>query len=350
MTTPDELKAHRWLCHALSPYHSDDLLEPPEPALWPEIIKLSDAWLVSPRLKDRIQECPFVPEDAMSVLEIVSDFADERARIMRQELINVISTLNQAGLQPVVFKGAEWLLGYYSPSSKRLISDLDIWFPTDDHQTECLAVLQNIGYEPMMPWVEFNKSINHHFPPLHKEGAIARLEVHHSLIRPSLAHMMDLAGAEQRLLPTKLDDLSFFRLAPQDGVTVAYLQSTHMAAPGFATRKVSVSKWLDFLDRFREHGTESIPHVKEIGLTVDDSETDRQFLTVLMDYFGLPYSGQRDTNYIETWVQRESAGKIFLQGLSASATWQNLVSRKKWYSFFRGLGRRVKNTLFESKL
>ena len=123
-----------------------------------------------------------------------------------------------------------------------------------------------------------------------------------------------------------------------------------MAAPGFATRKVSVSKWLDFLDRFREHGTGSIPHVKEIGLTVDDSETDRQFLTVLMDYFGLPYSGQRDTNYIETWVQRESAGKIFLQGLSASATWQNLVSRKKWYSFFRGLGRRVKNTLFESKL
>jgi hypothetical protein len=45
---------------------------------------------------------------------------------MRAELEDLTAGFNNAGLSPVVLKGAGWLMGHYAPHARWLISDLDL--------------------------------------------------------------------------------------------------------------------------------------------------------------------------------------------------------------------------------
>lgn len=344
------LQARRWLCRTLSPYCADRPVAAPDPALWPGIVRLSDSGMVSARLSGRLRGHDFVPPQARAILDAIAGYAQDRAILMRGELTAIIAALNAAGIRPVVFKGAEWLLGHYSPQAGRMMTDLDIWIPCAAEQMRALEALQRIGYVPMEPWAVFDKSNSHHFPPVHRADAIARLEVHHGLVRAGLAHMLPLAEVEKRLVPARRDGLSYRRLAPQDGISIAYLQSGHMAAPGFGTRRVAISKWLDFLDRLHAHGPAQIRTARDIGLSVEDTAIDRQLLTVLDDFFGLPYRGIRDTGYIDTWDRPMSPQGRILKGLHASATRENLRRPEKWVGFVRGFGRRIRESFFISGL
>ncbi len=142
----DQEIARSWLCRTLSPYWSDETpCEPPE-HLWPEIIRLSDVWLVAPRLYQSCRGTSIIPEDAEDVLLAVADFATVRSRAMRAELEDIIRFLNEADLEPVVFKGAEWLMGHYAPHAPRLMADLDLWFPTETEQRKALKTFEAHGY------------------------------------------------------------------------------------------------------------------------------------------------------------------------------------------------------------
>tara|TARA_B110000503_G_C7153617_1_gene416275 strand:- start:304 stop:1356 length:1053 start_codon:yes stop_codon:yes gene_type:complete len=350
MSDFDDLYSHRWLCRTLSPYFATESVQPPKPDLWPEIIRLSDAWLVSARLAYRLRGCDFVPPDTFDVLNVLSKYATDRNKTMRDEMIAIITALNEIDIQPVIFKGAEWLLGHYSPQSERIMTDLDIWIPSDSDQMRGLKALQEIGYAPSQTWQGFDKSNSHHFPPLHSDDAIARLEVHHSLIRANLTNMMGLGEAQKRLVMTEQEGLTYRRLSAGDGIVVAYLQSGHMAAPNFDTRKVTISKWLDFLDRFHNDGPPQIRNASDIGVLVNDNEIDRQLLTVLHDFFGLPYEGIRDTGYINTWLKKRQSGNLILKGLYNSATLANFSSKRKWGAFFKNLRNRLKGSFLISKL
>lgn len=350
MTDSSALDAHRWLCRTLSPYFAEEPIVAPNEKLWPEIVRLSDSWLVSARLQHRLRGCDFVPSDACDVLTAISNYTRDRADMMRSELAAIIATLNAVDVRPVVIKGAEWLLGHYALSSHRIMTDIDIWTPSDSDQVVGLEALQAYGFVPVSPLSQHDKAVSHHYPPLHRDGAIARLELHHDLIRSTLTGMMALDGAEDRLVAVEQSGLSYFRLSPMDGVTVAYLQSGHMASPGFKTRRVTIAKWLDFLDRVHKVGPVSIKSASDIGLLVDDNGIDRQLLTVLQDFFGMPYAGERDTGYIDTWTKPVTPVNLLLAQLYRSVSWQNLSSAKKWRSFSRNFRRKTKINQFHSKL
>lgn len=350
LTEQDRLEARDWVCRALSPVWSDEPLSPPRSHLWPEIVRLADAWLIGPRLHDRCRDSGFLPPDAESVLSAVSDYATLRTNAMRAELEAVIQALNAAGVVPVLFKGAEWVLDHYAPYARRLISDLDLWVPEPAGQQQAMHTLQDMGYRPYLPLEQFDPSTSHHFPPFHKEGAVARIELHHNLIRPSLSGSMELKAAAARLEETKRKGLRYRRLAHMDGITVAFLQSGWMASPGFETRKVAVSKWLDFLDRYGAGGWMPVKEPAALGIIDGHNTVDTQLLTALQMKFGFPYQGPKDDRYVTEWATAKPLGPQLYQNLWQSMTIRNLTSLSAWRRFIMGFNDRIRRVRFLNRL
>lgn len=340
LSRQDLSEARDWLCRTLSPVWAEAPLSEPPQKLWPEIVRLADVWLVMPRLHDRCANADFVPPDAMSVLRAVSDFARARDDAMRKELVIVIRALNEAGLEPVVFKGAEWLMGHYAPQARRLISDIDLWCPEPAGQAAAISVLVTLGYRPHSSLDRFDRQKSHHFPPFHKDGATARIELHHRLIRSSLVDSLDLSAVAERLQSTDQQGLHYRRLAYEDALAVAFLQAGRMAAPSFETRKVTAAKWLDFLDRYEARGWQPIVGPETFGIIDGPQEVDVQLLTVLKRKFGFPYEGPVDDRYLTEWT--DPRPMTLSQSLRQSLTWRNLTSPQAWVRFISGFRDRVR--------
>mgnify|MGYP001818533610 FL=1 len=320
-------QARDWICATLSPFRDATPPVAPPDHLWPAIVRLADAWLVAPRLHDRISGQVQLPPEAAEVLGVVSDYATLRADAMRAELEDLTAGFNNAGLRPVVFKGAEWLMGHYAPHARRLISDLDLWFPDSTEQDEAIRVLAELGYRPLTPIEEHDKASDHHFPLFHKDGAIARAELHHRLIRPTLSASLDLDGAAAHLRSSDCSGLGYRWLDPGDALTVAFLQSGRMTSPGFETRRVAVSKWLDFLDRFVLAGQSTISHPADIGIRDGIQPIDIQLLIALKEKFDLPYIGPCDDAGIASWASARMYGDPLVKSLWLAFTWRNVSSR-----------------------
>lgn len=342
--------ARQWVCSVLSPYREGAPVEAPAEHLWPEIVRLADSWLVGPRLYDRIGEADFIPAEAAGVLAAISEFSALRSGVMRDELVQIVRALNEAGLDPVLFKGAEWLMGHYAPRSFRLIGDLDLWFPTEAERLAALTVFRQLGYTPLTPVEDHDTAHGHHYPPFHRHDAVARVELHYVLLREGLTHLIDLQGVAGRLNQVEVDGLRYFRLAPQDGISIAYLQSGHMASPGFETRKVTLAKWLDFVDRFRDNGVTEVAGPEDLGILEPAGDIDRQLLTALSACFGFPYSGPRDLSYVEGWIKADSFSRSLLSGLLGSLRWKTITSPGAWVRFFKGFRKRVAAARFRSSM
>ena len=106
-----------------------------------------------------------------------------------------------------------------------------------------------------------------------------------------------------------------------------------MASPGFETRRVAVSKWLDFLDRFVLAGQSTISHPADIGIRDGIQPIDIQLLIALKEKFDLPYIGPCDDAYIASWASARMYGDPLVKSLWLAFTWRNVSSREAWHRF-----------------
>lgn len=334
-----------WLCHTLSPFYASTPPSPPA-FLWPEIIRRADAWLVGPRLYLQISSQGILPDEAADLLATVTDLAKARAALMRADLEEMIVALNDAGLEPVVIKGAEWLLGHYAPNALRPIADLDIWFPTLAEQNAAIEVFQANGYRSSQTLQFFDRTNSHHFPPFLRDEDSPRFELHHKLIRSTLTDAMDTNRAASRLISEVRGGLRYRRLALIDGVTVAFFQSGRMSVPNFDTRRVPFAKWLDFLDRFQAAQLSAVNHPSDIGVADGDNPTDRQLLTALALACHFPYNGPLDPAYLDGWNTEVTLAK----SLKMAFEWHKVFSPKAWIRFVRQFPERLKAIRFLNSL
>lgn len=337
--------ARYWLCHTLSPFRKDEVTAPPAD-LWPRIIWQADGWLVGSRLYLQLRDQDILPTEAAELLDAVTALTEARAKSMRADLLSLIGAFNAGGLEPVVIKGAEWLLGHYAPQALRPIADLDIWFPTEPEQDAAIDVLHKQGYIPAQPITSQDKATSHHFPPFHKDDKSSRIELHHRLIRATLKEAMALDQAATRLTREEFAGCRYRRLAPVDGVTVAFLQSGRMAMPPFETRRVALAKWLDFMDRFNAAGLTPVTETAEIGIIDGHHSTDYQLLTALTVACGFPYQGPADRSYLDDWAQEVT----LTNSLRRAFTWEKALLPRAWVRFVRHLPKRMKAIRFLNSL
>lgn len=122
------------------------------PRQWSAVIQEANRHLVAPALYACLRDYPFpslIPAEVDEYLRFLHDLNEMRNRRLRQQAIETIGALNEAGIEPLLIKGSALLM--ILPERRlgtRMISDLDL--VVDKGAVEaCVARLLGIGYQPL---------------------------------------------------------------------------------------------------------------------------------------------------------------------------------------------------------
>jgi hypothetical protein len=92
---------------------------------------------------------------------------------LKNQAIEIVNTLSHSGISTVLLKGAAFLFdGAPEDLGERMMLDLDVLVPQHD-LTQSVIALKNLGYEAIG-----DQKLEHHHPPLFRQGEVATVEVH----------------------------------------------------------------------------------------------------------------------------------------------------------------------------
>ena len=152
---------------------------------WEELVRAAASEFVLPAVRQRLGEVGVQPPPEIAgFLEAVESLNCERNERILDEMRDVASLLNEAGIEPVALKGAAFLLtGVYPKLGCRYLCDLDLLVPSSQLGAAAEA-LERDGYaqDGRDPLARFR----HHYPQLQRprgadgSGSVP-VELHHSL-------------------------------------------------------------------------------------------------------------------------------------------------------------------------
>lgn len=149
---------------------------------WEEVYRLSALHLVTPILYQRLAETDRladVPQDVRDALRHVFDLNAERNERQRRILHDTVRFLNEAGMEPLLLKGAVSLLPSQGPyAAARMLSDIDVLVPNVPPEAAAKVLLER-GYTHM-PGHEprDSASCSHHLAPLFHPAGHGYVEIH----------------------------------------------------------------------------------------------------------------------------------------------------------------------------
>lgn len=126
--------------------------EPPASADWPAVFAIANRTLLTPALFDalaRASRLAVLPEEGLAYLEFLHGRNLERNRRLRAQLIEAVGEFNDAGIRPVLLKGAVRL--FCDPDHRlgsRMTRDLDIAVE-EQEGAAARACLLRIGYRDL---------------------------------------------------------------------------------------------------------------------------------------------------------------------------------------------------------
>ena len=143
---------------------------------WQPIIALADEQWITPAL--------WSGTDHRNLPEPVADYVRQLHRLnasrnhhLHRQLLEAIGSLNQAGIEPVLLKGAIHLIDkYYPDPAARVMTDLDLLIEPGQIGT-AIAALAALGYRAI-PDPDNEFSGHHHTRPLFRAGDYGAIELH----------------------------------------------------------------------------------------------------------------------------------------------------------------------------
>ena len=331
-----EEAASQWLFAYLSPY-LDIPQKPGSDKEWARIFKVADEGLVLPRLAmNAATDFKSAPQPVLDYLEISLALSRLRNEQLREQLVTLITHLNSRGVVPIIIKGATSLLDESLDIGARSMLDMDVWTPEPRDQTIAMQVLVELGYDMRAPMELFEKG--QHFPPFFKEGELARIELHRTMVNPSFASMVKESMAATSATERHFAGARYRVLDPSFALALSYLQC-RWSCDG---RTFTIMKWLDLLDRCHAMGLKRVTSCADMGVKETGEAIDRQFLTALSIMSGLPNEGPRDDTFYKAWARRNSMSPMLRlcstllsealdsrrwSGKDPRAIWQGAVKR-----------------------
>jgi hypothetical protein len=150
-----------------------------DPDDWLAVITLADRFLVTAALWPPIRRRGLgsrVPAEARAYLRDVHRQNGVRNGLLRQQLLEAVTVLNDREIVPVVLKGACWLLATPQRSSSRIMADLDL-LVAHEAVAPSIAALATLGYRP----VPDDPGVRQHAVTLARPGSLVTIDLHHDV-------------------------------------------------------------------------------------------------------------------------------------------------------------------------
>ncbi|MFO1421381.1 MAG: nucleotidyltransferase family protein [Candidatus Competibacteraceae bacterium] len=185
---------------------SDQAAAQPPPN-WPALYRLATAHLVAPSLYATLAaraQLDRIPPDVREALAVLHQLNQQRNRRLRAVLRDTARLLNQAGIEPLLLKGAIALLpDQYPHAFARMLGDLDLGVAgTEAHRAA--EVLRAAGFycAPNINPANWSPGCHHLVPLFHPSGD-GYVEIHQELLIarvPKVALSLPMMQASARTL------------------------------------------------------------------------------------------------------------------------------------------------------
>jgi hypothetical protein len=196
------------------------------PALWRELISLSNASLVSQAVWSVLVRDGFdgrVPPEAADYLAAFHEYNVVRNAAIVAQLTECIRALNAAGIEPMPLKGAAYLLdGLYQDPGERFLVDIDLLIP-EGTQARARAALERIGLAAGPATRDYSR--HHHLAPMARESDASAVELHTRPVHNRAAAALPTAGLWRAARSRSTDGASFSLPAPTDAVLLSFLHA-----------------------------------------------------------------------------------------------------------------------------
>jgi hypothetical protein len=239
---------------------------------WPHLIAFASHELLAPALwvalrdKDLVSELPNASAEYLRRTHAVNRVRNDR---IMTELKEIIQQLNDAGIEPVLLKGAiDLVASRYSDSAARVLRDLDIFVLKPQHE-RALAILKSIGYEATADWLQT------YFSELNRPGTISPVDLHWYV--SAQRDILPPGEATHASMAMTAGNLRFRILSPGHQIVHNILHSEIQdggSAVGFIWMRQLVDlvaicshyeellDWSLIRDRFSHHGLERVLHAR----------------------------------------------------------------------------------------
>jgi hypothetical protein len=192
---------------------------------WDGVLRAATDEAVLPLLHSRILQLELtsrIPSELLEFLSAVENLNQERNNHIFEELKVVVRLLNEAGIEPVLLKGAAYIAtGIYAGASTRYLCDIDL-LVSEAQLPTAVEILARNGFVPESadPFGPFR----HHYPPMRRPGSVY-IELHHSLCLGNQGSLLPASQAIARSLPLDLDGGRVRIPCPEDLFTHLVLHS-----------------------------------------------------------------------------------------------------------------------------
>ena len=217
---------YQFLCACLSLDREAALTSVRDPNWnWEQLFQRANEEAVLPALDRNIRELgpgAFIPSEISDFMSAVESLNRERNTAILDELKTAVILLNEAGIQPILLKGAAYVATrVYINAGDRYLGDLDLLVPESQLGT-AVEVLMLHGFAPD-PSDRFG-AFRHHHPPLSRPGAIS-IELHHSLGLGACALLLPAAEVIENSLVYDLEGITVRVPCPQHLLTHLIMHS-----------------------------------------------------------------------------------------------------------------------------
>lgn len=276
-----------------------------------------------------------MPVAVASEVKLVRQLIEKRNQRIGHQLRQIIGCLNQYDIQPLLLKGASYLMRPVSPVQRfRMTSDIDLLVKRSSMKT-ALQALGEYGYFDSCTRPD---GTGYHCDPLIKEGEPARLELHDKPLSTDCRRLISEQSAWQRADPVRDGDLDYYLFAPEFRLLHQFAHA-QIHDRDHANDRIDMRQLYDFHLICRAHGNQLDWSLIKARMSADE-------IAILEDYAfmaSLVFNGSAEHAGPDLFARHIHARKILanMSGQPAPATifhWLERLTRlpgrlvsRDWY-------------------
>jgi len=261
-TNKTELDHHDLLCGVLSPLVDRQVILDKLGNMsvdWDLVMEQAHAGMALPHLHCALTDKHLTDIPPAQVIEALSGFFDLNVEMNGRrytQMLDITRALNAKNIDHVWLKGSTYLVQPDWQKSPRTMVDIDIWVPDEDQHDLALSQLAKIGYDTTNVFWGMTRILCHHYPALYKDGEIATLELHVTLVLDQYSNLLPDREALAAVQWLQWQGEKVGGLGIDDQAMQAYIQCAHMSGPQFLTGQVTLMKTVDLVNRLLVVGPE----------------------------------------------------------------------------------------------